>query len=82
MMALNGARRRFDGTARCLLLAPAVQRCPLTRRLVGVKRKCCKRHEFDAPDPERSWEAFTRLAAYCPWLLTARMEACYHSSIA
>jgi hypothetical protein len=30
---------------------PAVQRCPLLRRLVGVKRKCCERHQFDAPDP-------------------------------
>jgi hypothetical protein len=23
------------------------------RRLVGVKRKCCERHQFDAPDPSR-----------------------------
>ena len=29
----------------------AVQRCPLLRRLVGVKRKCCERHQSDAPDP-------------------------------
>jgi hypothetical protein len=30
----------------------AVQRCPLLRQLVGVKRKCCERHQFDAPDPQ------------------------------
>jgi hypothetical protein len=32
--------------------SPAVQRCPLLRRLVGVKRKCCERHQFDAHDPQ------------------------------
>ena len=30
----------------------AVRRCPLLRQLVGVKRKCCERHQFDAPDPQ------------------------------
>src|SRR5262244_1251092 len=24
------------------------------RRLVGVKRKCCERHQYDAPDPKRT----------------------------
>src|SRR4029077_1664941 len=33
----------------------AVQRCPLLGRLVGLKRKCCERHQFDAPDPTRIW---------------------------
>jgi hypothetical protein len=26
------------------------------RRLMGVKRKCCERHQFDAPDPTRTFE--------------------------
>jgi predicted DNA-binding ribbon-helix-helix protein len=29
----------------------AIQGCPLLRRLLGAKRKCCERHDFDAPDP-------------------------------
>src|SRR4029077_1946390 len=33
---------------------PAVQRCPLLRRLVGLKRKCCERHQFDAPDAKQT----------------------------
>jgi hypothetical protein len=33
------------------------------RRLVGVKRKCCERHQFDAPDPIVAHRAQTGGAA-------------------
>ena len=31
-----------------------VNACRLLRPLIGVKRKCCERHQFDAPDPTRT----------------------------
>jgi hypothetical protein len=34
-----------------LCRTPAVNGCPLLRRLMWVKRKCCERHQLDASDP-------------------------------
>jgi hypothetical protein len=32
------------------------------RRLMGVKRKCCERHQFDAPDPQQTYGTSSRYA--------------------
>src|SRR5262249_13591853 len=55
---IDGSRRRGDRIRAALLrlLTAAFARTGCSTmsapsRLVGVKRKCCERHQFDAPDP-------------------------------
>jgi hypothetical protein len=58
--------------------------CPLLRRLVGVKRKCCKRNESDAPDPldyRLACAPARKAYSYCPcWPSAHRLRLCRPTS--